>query len=131
MVFGGIELGGTKIICAVGLNPADLRAEVRFPTRTPHEALAQIIAFFQQHQVAAVGICTLSPQRIILGGGIMKQSHLFPRIQREVQVLLNGYIHVSAILQRIDRYIVPPSLGSRAGILGTLALAEEAALSPL
>lgn len=72
-------------------------------------------------------ICTLSPQRIILGGGVMNQSQLFPLIRQEVQALLNGYVQVPAILQQIDSYIVPPGLGSRAGVLGALALAEQAA----
>ena len=45
----------------------------------------------------------------------------------EVQALLNGYIQVPAILQQIDAYIVPPALGNRMGVLGALALAEQAA----
>ncbi len=291
MAYGGIEVGGTKIICAVGTGPAGVQAERRFPTTTPGEALAQIVAFFQQYQLTAVGIgsfgpisldrdapsygsvtstpkpgwahtdlvgtigralgvpvgfdtdvnaaalgewrwgagqgldtllyltvgtgiggggisngrlmhgllhpemghirlphdqradpfagicpyhgdcleglasgpalqarwgapaetlpsdhpawaleahylalacvafiCILSPRRIILGGGVMSQRHLFPRIQREVQALLNGYIQAPAVLQQIDAYIVPPGLGSRVGVLGALALAEQAAV---
>ncbi len=288
-MYGGIELGGTKIICAVGTGPADLQAEIRFPTTTPAEALAQILTFFQLYRIAAIGIgsfgpislhrgapdygsitttpksgwahtdivgplgralnipigfdtdvnaaalgewrwgagqgldtfiyltigtgiggggisngrlmhgllhpemghirlprnqeadsfagicpyhgdcleglacgpamrarwgvsaeylpidhpawklqarylalacvsfmCVLSPQRIILGGGVMHQRHLFPLIRREVQSLLNGYIQSPVVLQDIDSYIVPPALGNQAGILGTLALAEQA-----
>jgi fructokinase len=291
MLYGGIELGGTKIICAVGAGPADVQAERRFATTTPGEALAQIIAFFRQYQLAAIGIgsfgpispnrdapdygsitttpkpgwahtdlvgpigraldvpvgfdtdvnaaalgewrwgagqglntfiyltigtgigggginnrrlmhgllhpemghirlphdqrvdpfagicpyhgdcleglasgpavqarwgasaeslpadhpaweleahylalacvsfiCILSPQRIILGGGVMSQRHLFPLIQREVLTLLNGYIQAPVVLQYIDTYIVPPGLGNRVGVLGALALAEQATL---
>jgi len=294
MMYGGIEAGGTKMVCAVGTGPTDLRAQISFPTTTPGETLARIITFFQQQQLimplAAIGIgsfgpisldhqaadygsitstpkpgwshtnvvrtlerelgvpvgfdtdvnaaslgewrwgvaqgletflyltvgtgigggglcngrlmhgllhpemghirlphnrqadpfpgicpyhedcleglasgpamkarwgaaaetyladhpawgleahylalacvsfiCILSPQRIILGGGVMSQSHLFPRIRQEVQTLLNGYIQASAILQQIDAYIVPPGLGNRVGVLGALALAEQAA----
>lgn len=294
MLYGGIEVGGTKIICAVGSGPQDVRAEVRFPTTTPGETLARIITFFRQQQLAAplaaVGIgsfgpvsldpnapdygsitttpkpgwahtelagaigralglpvgfdtdvnaaafgewrwgaaqgldtfiyltvgtgvgggglsngrlmhgllhpemghirlprdrqtdpfagicpyhgdcleglasgpalqarwglpaetlptdhpawvlearylalacvsfiCTLSPQRIILGGGVMSQSHLFPLIRQDVQSLLNGYIQAPAVLQQIDAYIVPPRLGGRVGVLGALALAEQVA----
>jgi fructokinase len=72
-------------------------------------------------------ICTLSPQRIILGGGVMNQSQLFPLIRQETQSLLNGYVQAPAILQHIDAYIVPPALGGRAGVLGALALAEQVA----
>jgi fructokinase len=290
MLYGGIEAGGTKMICAVGTGPADLPAQISFPTTTPGETLARIIAFFQQQQLAAIGIgsfgpispdrhapdygyitstpkpgwaqtdiagtigralgvpvgfdtdvnaaalgewrwgaaqglstflyltvgtgigggglsndrlmhgllhpemghirlphdrqadpfpgicpyhgdclegmasgpalkarwnvpaeslssdhpawaleahylalacvtfiCTLSPQRIILGGGVMSQSHLFPLIHQEVQALLNGYIQAPALLWQIDTYIVPPALGSQVGVLGALALAEQTA----
>ncbi len=292
MLYGGIEAGGTKIVCAVGSGPTDIRAELRIPTTTPEETLGQIITFFRQQNapisalgigafgplspdpaapdygfitstpkpgwanvdvagtigrslgvpvgfdtdvnVAALGearwgaaqglttflyltvgtgigggglsngrlmhgllhpemghillphnregdtfsgvcpyhgdcleglasgpamrarwgeaaeklpadhpawaqeahylalacvnfICTLSPQRIILGGGVMSQSQLFPLIRQETQSLLNGYVQSPVILQHIDTYIVPPALGGRAGVLGALALAEQTA----
>jgi fructokinase len=72
-------------------------------------------------------IYTLSPQKIILGGGVMQQAHLFPLIRREVQTLLKGYLQSPAILENIDDYIVPPALGKRAGVLGALALAMDEA----
>src|SRR5258708_14394854 len=65
MLYGGIEAGGTKIVCAVGMGPADLRAQIHFPTTAPGETLAQIIAFFQQQQLttplAATGIGSFGP----------------------------------------------------------------------
>jgi fructokinase len=293
MIFGGIELGGTKIVCAVGAGPSGILDEIRIPTTMPDETLARIIAFLQQYELDAVGIgsfgpvsldrsapdygfitttpkpgwaqadvvgsirsalgvpvgfdtdvnaaalgewrwgagqgldavlyltigtgiggggilngkpmhgllhpemghirlphdldadpfagicpyhsdcleglasgpalherwgesgknlpdehpawileahylslacvnfiCTLSPQRIILGGGVMHQRHLFSLIRQEVQRLLNGYVQVSAILDHIDDYIVPPSLGEQVGVLGALALAEQAVREP-
>ena len=72
-------------------------------------------------------ICTLSPQRIIMGGGVMAQAHLFPLIRREVRTLLNGYVDAPAITEENDRFIVPPELGARAGVLGAIALAERGA----
>ncbi len=74
-------------------------------------------------------ICVLSPQRIILGGGVMRQGHLFPRIQAGVQKLLRGYIRARPVLEEIGGYIVPPALGERAGVLGAIALARRAAES--
>jgi len=71
-------------------------------------------------------ICILSPQRIILGGGVMQQRQLFPLVRRRVRELLNGYIPVPAILDQIDDYIVPPGLGDRSGVLGAIALAQHA-----
>jgi fructokinase len=72
-------------------------------------------------------VCTLSPQRIVLGGGVMEQAHLFPLIRHEVVSLLNGYIRAAEILEAIDTYIVPPGLGNRAGRLGAIAMAERLA----
>lgn len=293
-LFGGIEAGGTKFVCAVGTAPEDVRAEVRFPTQAPKEAIGQALAFFREQarreplaavgiasfgpidpdpasptfgyvtttpkpgwahtdfagtvrralgvpvgfdtdvNVAALGegrwgaakgldtfiyltigtgiggggmvngklihglmhpemghiriphdwqadpypgycsyhgdcfeglaggpalegrwgqrgetlppdhpawdleahylalglvsyICTLSPQRIIMGGGVMEQRYLFPMVRQRVQELLNGYLQAEAIQSRIDEYIVPPALGNRSGVLGAIALAEQVA----
>lgn len=288
-LFGGVEAGGTKFVCAVGTGPEDLRDEIRFPTTTPQETLERTIHFFRQHAVDAVGIASfgpvdlnptsptfgyitttpkpgwantrfagalvdvlgvpvgfdtdvnvaalgegrwgaargldtfvyvtvgtgiggggivnghllhglvhpemghlrpprdptsdpfpgicpyhgdcleglasgpalearwgvkpetlppehpaweleasylafavealvylLSPQRIILGGGVMEQTHLFPKIREKVQSLLRGYIHSPMIEENIAAYVVPPELGNRSGVLGAIALAEAA-----
>ncbi|HBY95719.1 MAG TPA: fructokinase, partial [Chloroflexi bacterium] len=71
-------------------------------------------------------ICTLSPQRIVMGGGVMKAPGLFPMVRQKVQALLNGYVQAPEILERINEYIVPPGLGDRAGVLGAIALAQQA-----
>lgn len=290
-LYGGIEGGGTKFVCAVGTGPDDIRAEIRFPTTTPEETLGQAIAFFQAHHavtpLAAIGIgsfgpvdlhpgsptwgyitttpkpgwphtdvagpiqralrlpvafdtdvngaalgegrwgaaqgldtfiyltigtgiggggmvggqlihglvhpemghiliphdreadpypgwcpyhgdcleglaagpalqgrwgaraetlptdhpawaleakyladalvtfiTTLSPQRIIVGGGVMSQPQMFPLVREMTRARLNGYVQDAAITERIDEYIVPPALGNRAGALGAIALAE-------
>ncbi len=70
-------------------------------------------------------ICTVSPQRIILGGGVMAHGALFPLVRDKVQQLLHGYVQSPAVLDRIDRYIVPPGLGDRSGVLGAFALAQQ------
>lgn len=70
-------------------------------------------------------ICCLSPQKIILGGGVMQQFHLFPLIRKKVQQSLNGYVQSPWIFDRMDEYIVAPALGSRAGVLGAIALALQ------
>ncbi len=71
-------------------------------------------------------VCLYSPQRIILGGGVMHQEHLFPMVRANLQDLLNGYIQHPAITEDSDTYIVPPGLSDRAGVLGAIALAERA-----
>ena len=288
-IYGGIEAGGTKFVCAIGTSPNDIRAEVRFPTTTPQETIGRAIAFFrEQEKVAAIGIAsfgpvdpiphsptfghitstpkpgwantdlagplkatfgvpvgfdtdvngaalgeyrwgaaqgldtflyltigtgvgggamveekllhglvhpemghihlphdyeqdpfegicpfhkdcleglaagpalearwgvraetlppdhpaweleahylahalvnfilTLSPQRIILGGGVMNQKQLFPLIHVKVRALLNNYLQTPEILEELGNFIVPAALGSRAGVLGAIALAER------
>jgi fructokinase len=71
-------------------------------------------------------ICIISPQRIIMGGGVMEQPQLFPLVRQKVQTYLNGYVQHPAILEDIDNYIVPPGLGNQAGVLGAIALGETA-----
>ncbi len=74
-------------------------------------------------------ICTLSPQRIIMGGGVMAQPQLFPLLRQKTQATLNGYVQHPAILVEIERYIVPPGLGNRAGVLGAIALGQQALMA--
>jgi fructokinase len=71
-------------------------------------------------------IATLSPQRLILGGGVMKQPTLLPRIRAHVQKLAGGYFDAPEFGEQIDGYIVPPALGDMAGVLGALELARLA-----
>jgi len=78
-------------------------------------------------QALANLICVLSPQRIILGGGVMHQPQVFELLRPEVRKLLNDYLQMPQITECIDEYIVPPGLGDRAGVLGAIALAEQAA----
>jgi len=71
-------------------------------------------------------IVTLSPQRIVIGGGVGGREDLLPLIRKNVQEILNGYVQSPAITERIGEYIVLPGLGGRSGMLGALALAKEA-----
>jgi fructokinase len=75
-------------------------------------------------------VCSLSPQRIIMGGGVMRQPHLFPLIREKLSLLLNGYVQARELLDHLDEYVIPPALGSRAGVLGALVVAEKALTRP-
>lgn len=288
-LFGGIEGGGTKFVCAVGAGPYDIRAEARFPTTTPEETLNRAIAFFKGHNgLAAIGVAcfgpldpnpdsvtfgqilptpkpgwtgadivgalraafdvpigfdtdvngaalgesrwgvaqtldtfiyltvgtgigggayvngkllhgllhpemghiplphdstrdpfegtcpfhkdcfeglasgvamekrwgqpaaslppghpawdleahyiahaltsyiyTLSPQRIIVGGGVGQNQHLLKRVQQRTVALVNGYVQSPAVLEKIESYIVNPGLENRSGVVGAIALAQQ------
>lgn len=69
-------------------------------------------------------ILTLSPQRIILGGGVMHQTQLFPLIRTQVKELLGGYIQTPE-LANLETYIVPAALNGDQGIIGCLELARH------
>lgn len=89
-----------------------------------HEAWELEAAYLAQMCMNAV--CAFSPEKIILGGGVMQQKHLFPLIRRKTAGLLNGYIRSGAILEDIDSYIVEPGLGTKSGATGALLLARDA-----
>ena len=89
-----------------------------------HEAWRLETAYLAQLCMNAV--CAYSPEKIILGGGVMQQKHLFPMIRRETRKLLNGYIDAGQIRDGVDSYIVEPGLGTRSGALGALLLARQA-----
>jgi fructokinase len=76
-------------------------------------------------QALASVILTVSPHRIILGGGVMQQETLLPLIRRNVALLLNGYIAKTEVQEGIDRYIVRPQLGRYSGVLGAILLAAR------
>jgi fructokinase len=76
-------------------------------------------------------ICTLSPQRIILGGGIMRHPGLLEVIQRKVEKLLNKYVPALDSLEKIKDYLVRPVLVDAksgiflSGVLGAIVLAKR------
>jgi fructokinase len=66
-------------------------------------------------------VVMLAPRRVIVGGGVMRQSSLLARVREEMRALLAGYVRMP------EGLLVPPALGERAGVLGALALARERA----
>jgi fructokinase len=104
--------------CLEGLAAAPA-IEARW-AKLPHELPADHPGWELEAHYLALGIanltCTLSPQRVVLGGGILRREELYPLVRAKVSALLNGYIEAPEI--------VPPGLGARAGVLGAIALAQ-------
>ena len=67
-------------------------------------------------------ICVLSPERILLGGGVMRRPGLLPLVHREVEGLMNGYQETATIML--------PALAPHSGVLGAIALAEARERGP-
>jgi fructokinase len=70
-------------------------------------------------------ICVASPDRVIVGGGVMERPVLLPAIRRRLVALAAGYLETPLLGEQIDRYLVAPILGDRAGVLGAIALGRE------
>jgi fructokinase len=73
-------------------------------------------------------VCVLSPQRIIVGGGVARQPSLLPLARRRLRELLAGYLRAPELTdpEATDRFIVPPRLGGNAGVIGAIELARDA-----
>jgi fructokinase len=65
------------------------------------------------------------PDRIILGGGVMQQRHLFPLVRRRFWTGTSGYLEPALAEADLERMIVPAGLGGDAGIIGALTIAEN------
>ncbi len=89
-----------------------------------NKAVWDLEAYYLGQAIANL-ILTLSPKRIILGGGVMHQTQLFALIRKEVKDQLNGYIQ-TPLLNDMDSYIVPASLNDDQGIMGCIKLAIDA-----
>jgi fructokinase len=126
---GGCPFHGAACWEGVASGPAlerrwGVRAELLPPDHPAWDLQARYIA-----SALTTLVLVLSPERLILGGGVMQTRSLFPLIRRYLQRRLAGYVQAEALGANIDAYVVPPSLGHRSGILGALALAQAAAQS--
>jgi fructokinase len=87
-------------------------------------------AWAMEAQYLALGlvniVVTLSPKRIIMGGGVASQPSVLPAVRGELKRLLCGYLQCPELLEQTDCYVVSPELGGNAGVLGAIALGELA-----
>lgn len=74
--------------------------------------------------LAANLVVTLSPERLIFGGGVSKAPGLLGKVRERLATALAGYVDVPQIDDQVERYLVAPALGDRAGVAGAIALAE-------
>ena len=90
-----------------------------------HEAFAIIGNYLGQ--LAANAILMLSPQRLVFGGGVMKNEALFHTIRATAARLLGGYASIGTTAESLEQIIVAPRLGERSGLVGAITLAKSAA----
>jgi fructokinase len=99
---------GPAIMARLGCSLSDLASDD--PRTAPvFDALGQAIAGYA---------LTLSPHRIVVGGGVAKTPGFHHRLTQSVQHWLGDYVVLP------QDYVVPPALGDEAGVLGAIALAQ-------
>ena len=89
-----------------------------------HDAWA-LEAEYVAHGILAI-VCVASPQRIIAGGGVLERPGLLSAVRARLVALNAGYLETPLLGDEVDRYVVAPALGDRAGVLGAIALAQSA-----
>lgn len=104
---------GTAVNTRWGVSNASKLADDHIAWVYEAEYLAKAIVSF---------IFILSPEKVILGGGIMNKNILFTKVRKNVKNLLNNYFDYPA-LKNMDNFIVPASFGDNTGVKGSLALA--------
>ena len=61
VLYGAVEMGGTKTDLAVGTSFADMSDRHRFPTSDPDSTIDQIAGFFANHEVDSIGVASFGP----------------------------------------------------------------------
>jgi fructokinase len=101
--------------------------------RPGEELAADPMVWELESEYVALGlmnvICAISPQRIVVGGGVPKQPTLLPLVRRRLLGLLSDYFNAPELTRpdAVDTYIVAPGLGDLAGVIGAIELARRAA----
>lgn len=112
---------GPAIAARTGRPPGDLG---------PHLPVTVEVEAWYLAQLVTTVIYALSPQRIILGGGVLNLPGLLDAVRKATRERLAGALDAPEFGDRITDYLVPPVLGENAGVLGALALADLAAAPP-
>lgn len=116
--------------CAEGLasGPA-IRARTGLRAEDPGQRLDEVVALeaFYLSQLIAAMTYLLSPQIVVVGGGVAQLPGLFGPLRTATVARLGGALAAPALGEGIGHYLVPPALGNRSGVLGALAMALDLA----
>jgi fructokinase len=109
-------LSGPALAARLGTHPSRVDPENPLWEPVAHD-LAELLTML---------VLTVSPQRIVIGGGVAgRQPHLLPMAVARMPALLGGYLR-DCTRERLAGMVVPPLLGDDAGPMGALLLAAKA-----
>lgn len=113
--------------CLEGLaaGPALTAAWGGSATNLPGDHPAWAIEADYLAQLCMTLLLTTAPERIVLGGGVMKQAQLFPLIRERTAALLGGYVRGVSDAASLEARIVPPRCREPSGLVGAFLLAER------
>ena len=83
-----------------------------------------IVAYYLAHLCIAITYL-VSPQVIVLSGGVLKRDCLLPLIRKHFVQLNNNYVSVPKVTSDIDTYIVKSRFGNDIGLIGAAELARR------
>lgn len=92
----------------------------------PQNHIAWVLEANYLAQMCHNAIMTISPQKIILGGGVMNQSFLLEMVRAKTIEFMGGYISSKEVENKLSDYIVAPGLGVDSGIIGAWLLGKAA-----
>jgi fructokinase len=96
----------------------------------PRELAEDHPAWALEAEYVALGIlaivCVVSPERVVAGGGVLERPGLLAAVRARLVALNAGYLETPLLGDEVERYVVAPALGDRAGVLGAIALAQSA-----
>jgi fructokinase len=126
-MFAGICPFHGRCLEGMASGPA-LRARLGRPAEevAPDAPIWDLEAFYLAVGIHNIGY-VVSPDRIIVGGGVAATPSLLDRVRKQAVVLNHGYRGHPATERDAEEYIVAPELGADAGSLGALVLAYQAA----
>ncbi len=98
--------------------------EARFGESSGHDAeeVVELAAFYLAQGIRDI-VYILSPQRVVVGGGVASLAGLVPTIERHLASRLGSY---PGLAEHGAGFVVPAGLGDRSGLAGALILAENA-----
>lgn len=67
MILGALEAGGTKMVCAVGNELGQVQERISIPTVSPEKTMPEMITFFRERQIEALGIGCFGPINPVKG----------------------------------------------------------------